>query len=157
MLPLRQWPAPILRRWLGLPAVGLGCLLVGIAGGFATKGRFLLLLSAAVCAACLVKAILLYRLVSRREYTVLEGVCIEVRQRPFQKVCKAKFVDDADHIHVLPLEKGISVCVGRQYRFYLRKQDNTAVQPLPLSMSAELLGYEEIEEASLPPDSEEIL
>ncbi len=156
MVPIRQWPAPILRRWLGLPTLGLGCLLVGSVGGFALTDRFLFLLSAAVCAACLVKAFLFYRLASRQEYEVMEGVCIESRQRPFQKGCTAKFADAADHIHTLPLEKGIRVCVGRQYRFYLRRGRTAAglEQPLPFQPSAELLGYEEVENGSLPPDSD---
>ena len=156
MAPIRQWPAPILRRWLGLPAVGLGCLLVGSVGGFALKDRFLFLLSIAVCAACLVKAFLFYRLASRQDYEVMEGVCIEVRQRPFHRGYTAKFADAAGRIHILPLEKGIRVCVGRQYRFYLRR-GRTATeleQPLPFQPSAELLGYEEVEDTSLPPDSD---
>lgn len=156
MLPIRQWPAPILRRWLGLPAVGLGCLLVGSVGGFALKDRFLFLLSTAVCAACLVKAFLFYRLAACQEYEVMEGVCIEIRQRPFQRGCTAKFADAADRIHTLPLEKGIRVCVGRQYRFYLRRGRTAAEMepPLPFQPSAELLGYEEVEDASLPSDSD---
>lgn len=156
MVPIRQWPAPILRRWLGLPSVGLGCLLVGCVGGIALKDSFLFFLSAAVCGACLVKAFLFYRLVSRQEYEVMEGVCIEVQQRPFQRGCKAKFVDASDHIHTLPLEKGIRVCVGRQYRFYLRKQDDAAkaaAQSLPISSTVELLGYEEIDGTLRPAGS----
>lgn len=158
MTPIYQWPAPILRRWLGLPAMGLGCLLIGSAGSVVLKDRFMFFLSAAACAACLAKAFSFYRLVSRREYDIVEGVCIEIRQHPLQRSCKAKFVDADDHTHVFSLEKGTRVFVGCQYRFYLRRQDEAAKSAshlLPFSPPAELLGYEKIEDASLPADPEE--
>lgn len=88
-----------------------------------------------------------------REYDIVEGVCIEIRQHPLQRSCKAKFVDADDHTHVFSLEKGTRVFVGCQYRFYLRRQDEaakSASQLLPFSPPAELLGYEKIEDASLP-------
>lgn len=158
MTPIHQWPAPILRRWLGLPAVGLGCFLIGGVVGAVLKDSFMFFLSAAVCAACLTKAVLFYRLVSHQEYEIVEGICVDIRHRPFQKGCKAKFVDIADHTHVFPLEKGAQICIGHQYRFYLRKQEETAKSAaylLPFFSPAELLGYEEIKDVSLLDDSKE--
>ena len=144
---LFQWPPAILRRWLGLPAVGLGCLLTGAAAGIALKDRFMLFLSMAVFLACAIKAIALYRLVARGKYEVVEGVCVEVKRQPMQKSCRVKVVDSTDNFRSLTLEKRLSFRVGYQYRFYLRKS-NDAPQPLSLfPQPDELLGYEEIEAA----------
>lgn len=151
---LFQWPPAILRRWLGLPAVGLGCFLAGAAAGIALKDRMMLFLSTAVFLACVVKAIVLYRLVARGEYEVVEGVCVEVRRQPIQKSCRVKVVDSADNIRSLTLEKRLSLRVGRQYRFYLRKSGDTSPPSAPFHRPDELLGYEEIEEAEPADDIE---
>lgn len=151
---LFQWPPAILRRWLGLPAVGLGCFLAGAAAGIALKDRMMLFLSTAVFLACVVKAIVLYRLVARGEYEVVEGVCVEVRRQPIQKSCRVKVVDSADNIRSLTLEKRLSLRVGRQYRFYLRKSSDASQLPNPFHRPDELLGYEEIE-AEEPKDEED--
>lgn len=144
---LFQWPPAILRRWLGLPVVGLGCLLAGAAVGIALKDRFMLFLSVAVFLACVVKAIVFYRLVAQGEYEVVEGVCVEVKRQPIQKSCRVKVVDSADNIRGLTLEKRLSFRVGCQYRFYLRKSGDTSQPPGPFPRPDELLGYEEIEAA----------
>jgi hypothetical protein len=146
---LFRWPPAILRRWLGLPVVGLGCLLAGAAVGIALKDRFMLFLSVAVFLACVVKAIVFYRLVARGEYEVVEGICVEVKRQPIQKSCRVKVVDSADNIRCLTLEKRLSFRVGRQYRFYLRKNSGISQPSSPFSRPDELLGYEEVEPAEM--------
>ena len=143
MAPIHQWPLAILRRWLILPAVGAACLLVGVAVGVTQADRLMLFLSMAVCIACFCRAALFYRTAARGEYTVLEGVCVELRQNPVQKSRKVKIVDAENNIHVLALEKRVKFRVGHTYRFYLRQTE--AAQASPLIPHDELLGYEEIE------------
>ncbi len=156
MARLFQWPPAILRRWLGLPAVGLSSLLTGVAVGITLRDCFMLFLSVALFLACVVKAIAFYRLVARGEYEVVEGVCVEVRRQPIQKSCRVKVVDSADNIRSLILEKRLSFRVGCQYRFYLRKNSGISQPPSPFPRSDELLGYEEIE-AVEPTDETENL
>ena len=113
-------------------------------------------LSLAVCAACGIKAALLYRVVARGEYAVLEGVCVALKQNPIQKSRKVKIVDSEDQVHVLTLEKRIKLQIGRQYRFYLRQTETSQTPPTQTALPTphvELLGYEEIEGA--PSDGEE--
>lgn len=143
MAPIHQWPLAILRRWLVLPAVGTVCLLTGMAVGITQTDRLMLFLSLAVCVACFCKAALFYRAAARGEYTVLEGVCVELRQNPVQRNRKVKIVDVEDNIHVLALEKRVRLRMGYAYRFYLRQAN--AVQTSPLIPHDELLGYEETE------------
>lgn len=85
MTPIYQWPLAILRRWLVLPAAGTACLLLGIAVGITQEDRLMFFLSLAVCAACGIKAALLYRVAARGEYAVLEGICVALKQNPIQK------------------------------------------------------------------------
>lgn len=149
-----QWPPAIQRRWLGLSAVGLGCLLIGVAISIALKDRMMLFLSMAVSLACAVKAVCFYRLIARGEYEVLEGVCIEVKRQPIQKSCRVKVLDYTDNIRSLTLEKRIPLRAGRQYRFYLRESNHAPQQTDPFSRPDELLGYEEIENAELADETE---
>ena len=114
----------------------------------------MLFLSVAVFLACVVRAIVFYRLVARGEYEVVEGVCVEVKRQPIQKSCRIKVVDSADNIRSLTLEKRLSFRVGCQYRFYLRESSDALQPPGPFPRPDELLGYEEIEAAE-PADETE--
>ena len=156
MTPIYQWPLAILRRWVVLPAAGTACLLLGIAVGITQEDRLMFFLSLAVCAACGIKAALLYRVAARGEYAVLEGVCVALKQNPIQKSRRVKIVDSEDQVHVLTLEKRIKLQIGRQYRFYLRQTETSQTPPTQTALPTphvELLGYEEIEDA--PSDGEE--
>lgn len=150
METISNWPSAILRRWIGLFTIGIICLLIGAAAGVALKDRIMFLLSASVCAACLIRAGLFYRLVTQKEYEVIEGVCVEIKQWPLQKNCRVKLVDRNEDTHVLSLEKRSRIHMGRCYRVYLHRRKEGAGKLEPSAICPDsLLGLEEIEDSSL--------
>lgn len=146
---LKEWPPVLLRRWLLTIAAAFGFLLVGIAAWAAAQDRILLALSGAMFLFSLARAALLFRCLLRKDYAVLEGVCIQVTQFPIQKCRKVRLLDAGEQEFTLMLGKQQRTQIGCWYRFYLRR---TADVPIPggwfaASLTAgNLLGMELVDE-----------
>ena len=122
---IKMWPAVLIHRWGLTIAAGFGFLLVGVAVWMATQDRIMLLLSGTVFLLSLGRAALLFRCFVLGNYTVLEGVCVQITPLPLQKCRKVRLLG-AD-------EEELSLCIGRQYtmqvgeryRFYLQRQSDS--------------------------------
>lgn len=104
---IKMWPAVLIHRWGLTIAAGFGFLLVGVAVWMATQDRIMLLLSGTVFLLSLGRAALLFRCFVLGNYTVLEGVCVQITPLPLQKCRKVRLLG-AD-------EEELSLCIGRQY------------------------------------------
>ena len=82
---ITNWPVALLRRWLLSAAVGGGFLLAGVAAFFALKDRILLGLSFSLALFTFLRCLSIYRVVSSGAYEVVEGVCVELKHKTFQK------------------------------------------------------------------------
>lgn len=125
---MKQWPPVLLRRWLLTVAAGLGFLVVGLAVWLALRDRMFLCLSGVVFLLSLGRAVTLFRCFLLGDYEVLEGVCIQTAQFPFQRYRKVRFLDAEEQEFTLMLGKQQRVQVGCQYRLYLQRGKNL---PLP--------------------------
>lgn len=144
-----QWPAVLLRRWILTLAAGAGFLLAGLAVWLAVRDQMMLLLSGAVFILSLGRAALLFRCFVLGNYTVLEGVCIQVASVPLQKCRRVRLLSEGEEEISLYIDKRHTLQVGCRYRFYLQRQNAV---PLPATWIAaslttgNLLGVEEVED-----------
>lgn len=120
MVPLREWPAPLLRRWLVSSGIGLLCLLVGVVMFVTAKDKMMLMISAALSLAVAMRSILFYRLVCAQQYEVVEGVCIAVKRAPLRKQRTIHLMNEDGAEHMIMLDKRLPVRIGRCYRAYYR-------------------------------------
>ena len=111
----------------------------------------MLLLSGTVFLLSLGRAALLFRCFVLGNYTVLEGVCVQITPLPLQKCRKVRLLG-AD-------EEELSLCIGRQYtmqvgeryRIYLQRQSGVSLPGTWLAAAfstGNLLGVERVEDNS---------
>lgn len=120
MVPLREWPAPLLRRWLVSAGIGFLCLFVGIVMFVTAKDKMMLLISTALSLVVAMRSILFYKLVCAQQYEVVEGVCIAVRRALLRKQRTIHLMNEDGAEHVIMLDKRLPVRIGRCYRAYYR-------------------------------------
>ena len=143
---ITNWPVALLRRWLLSAAVGGGFLLAGVAAFFALKDRILLGLSFSLALFTLLRCLSIYRVVSSGAYEVVEGVCVELKHKTFQKQQNVLLMSLDGVEHRLTLDKRTHLRIGNRYRFYFKPADTAYVDGLPQSLRPQdlLLGMEDL-------------
>lgn len=144
-----NFPAPLKRKMFLTALVGIGCLLVGVAFTIFAKDTMMLLLSAAVCAFSLFKAFSMYRVASKKEYEVVEGICLAIVPKLITKFKKIKITDDEGNETTLLLSKQSKVTIGERYRFFFKKTTRMTLgnEHFDSALSSDcFLGYEPITE-----------
>lgn len=142
-----SFPAPLKRKMLLTALVGMGCLLVGVAFTIFAEDMMMLLLSAAVCAFSLFKAFSMYRVVSKKDYEIVEGTCSAIVPKLITKFKKIKITDDEGNETTLLLAKQSKVTIGERYRFYFKKTTRVTLgnEYFDSALSSDcFLGYEAV-------------
>ena len=144
-----SWPPAIFRRWLSTLILGCACLLVGLVAGAGFRDGTLLVLSGAVFLFSLLRAALLCRVILRGDYETVQGVCVQISERPLQKCRRVRFLDAEGNEQTLLLGKQARLRIGYRYRFYLKRGGQPIFDNAWLQSSLatdQLLGYEELGE-----------
>lgn len=144
-----SWPPAIFRRWLSTLILGCVCLLVGVVAGAGFGDGTLLVLSGAVFLFSLLRAALLCRVILRGDYETIQGVCVQISERPLQKCRRVRFLDAEGNEQTLLLGKQARLHIGYRYRFYLKRGGQPTFDSAWLQSSLatdQLLGYEELGE-----------
>lgn len=120
---MNNWPPVLLRRWLLQGLTGWGCLLVGVAMFLTVQDHILLAISGLLGVFTVLYSITLYRLIDKREYEVVEGVCIHIRCLPLcrQRTLFLMTPDGAEQ--VISLDRQSKIQIGNCYRAYFCKSD----------------------------------
>ena len=145
---------PILFKKIWLTGlIGAGCMLFGTVYFFKTGDRILLVLSLLVFLCCIGKAISILRLAKKQRYEMVEGTCIGITQKPFEKTQIVRLMDNEGIESTLRLPKGCKIKIGGQYRFYFSQQNSswTGSRYLDMALMADgFLGYEHIADETPP-------
>lgn len=151
-------PAPLRNRLLLTALLGVVCLLIGLAMFLFAKDRVMLLLSAIVFIFSFYRAWSIYRVISRREYEVVEGTCVGIVPKPLRKYRKIRIMDDDGNESALLLGKHSKIQIGFRYRFYFKKTQRLTLgsEYFDSALSSDcFLGFEELgelDEHSEPPE-----
>ena len=140
-------PKPLLRLLLLTFLAGGGCFLIGLVFFLQEGDMPFFTLSILLFLFSCGKGILLFLQVEKKAYTVLEGICTDVRMNLLggtQDICLA---DAEGTEHCLVIGKGHKIRAGCSYRFYFRNPDGISPGKNPLLKKAlltdNLLGVEE--------------
>ncbi|MBQ8848752.1 MAG: hypothetical protein IJ011_00285 [Clostridia bacterium] len=142
-------PAPLKRKLVLTVSAGILCLLVGVAMCVYSKDNMMLFLSLAVFGVSIYKAYTVYRVVSKQQYEIIEGICIGVIPKPLQRFRKVRIKDNDGNETTLLLNKQSKVKIGDRYRFYFQKTSRVALGSdyLDTVLSSDcFLGYEAVSE-----------
>lgn len=141
-------PKPLLRRLVLTFLAGGGCFLIGLIFFLRERDMHFFILSILLFLFSCGKGILFFFQVRKKAYTVLEGICTDVRMNIFDGT-QDIFLADADgNEHCLVIGKGHKIRTGLFYRFYFRDHDSISPSKNPLLKKAlltdNLLGVEKM-------------
>lgn len=140
-----DFPMPLKKKILIGGLIGATCLFVGITFCIFSKDMIMLLLSIGVFLFSAYRVITLYRVASKGEYEIVEGMCTRIAPKLFGKYCKVTIVDKEKNERTLLVDKGTRIKVGNKCRFYFTKTEKLTIGKeyfdLP-DFSDNLLGYE---------------
>ena len=133
-------PKPLFRRLLLTFSAGGSCFFIGLIF-FLLKGdmpffTLSILLSLFSCG----KGTLFLLLVRKKAYTMLEGICTDVRRNLLGSTQNICLVDADGNRHCLIIEKGHKIHPGLPYRFYFRNPNGIFPGNNPLLKKAFLTG-----------------
>lgn len=145
---MEHTPKPLLRRLVLTFLVGAGCFFTGLVFFLHQKDISFFILSILLSAGSATKAILLGLQIRRKNYTVLEGTCTDVRLKLFRNTHDIVLTDQDGNEHLLRIGKDYKIRPGLSYRFYFRTPDSIpSRQSLLLAKAVQtdnLLGVEEL-------------
>jgi len=126
-MSFKDCPKVLLQKIVLTAFIGIGCLIVGVAYYLFSHDRRTLMLSLLIMAFSLVKAFGLHRIVNRKKYEVIEGTCVDVALKPFNKQYLIKMIDASGLETTLRVGKHAKIKIGFQYRFYFAQRDRISV------------------------------
>ena len=140
-------PKPLLRRLVLTFLVGTGCFFTGLVLFLHQKDISFFTLSILLFLFSCGKGILLFLQVEKKAYTVLEGICTDVRMNLLGSTQYICLSDAEGNEPCLVIGKGHKIRAGCSYRFYFRNPDGISPGKNPLLKKAlltdNLLGVEE--------------
>ncbi|MCM1305265.1 MAG: hypothetical protein NC306_14345 [Butyrivibrio sp.] len=141
-------PKPLFRRLVLTFLAGGGCFLIGLVFFLRNGDTPFFTLSILLFLSSCGKGILLFLQVRQKAYTVLEGICMDVRTNLLggtQNIC---LTDAEGNEHCLVIGKDHKIRTGYSYRFYFRDPDGISPGRNPLLKKAmltdNLMGVEEL-------------
>lgn len=141
-------PKPLLRRLVLTFLVGTGCFLIGLVFFLREGDMPFFTLSILLFLFSCGKGILLFLQVEKKAYTVLEGICTDVRMNLLGSTQYICLSDAEGNEHCLVIGKDHKIRTGLSYRFYFRTSESIPSGQSPLLAKAvltdNLLGMEEI-------------
>lgn len=146
----RNCPPLLFRKILFTLLIGLGVFLFGAAYFVATHDSILLILSAVVFVASMIKGFNLYLIVKRQSYETIEGLCVFISGSFFSRYKKVKILGDDDVETTLRIHKNIRIQLKVRYKFYfshLPKNDFESEYLNAALASDSFLGFERVSES----------
>ncbi len=141
-------PKPLFRRLLLTFLAGGSCFLIGLVFFLQEGDMPFFTLSILLFLFSCGKGLLSFLQIKKKAYTVLEGICTDIRMNLLvgtQDICLA---DAEGNEHRLVIGKDYKIRTGLSYRFYFRDSDGISPGKNPLLKKAlltdNLLGVEEI-------------
>lgn len=112
----------IIRKTLSLSAIGIMCLIVGIAYGIATKDRTLMIMSLIICMVNIYKVFEIHRINKQNKFTVISGRCLE---SVYKLVGKYRIfrIQEGDDIIEISVPKSVKLKVNEEYNLYFKKSN----------------------------------
>lgn len=145
MKGILDWPRPLLRKFLLTGLIGIGCMIFSLVYYIYAQDRVLLILSSFLLVACFLNAFEIYRIVSKKNYEVVEGECRQITSKVIGRFKRVKIVDDNGLETTLRLNKNCRLIIGIRYRLYFCKSpaDDLGSEYLnAVQSSNSFLGYE---------------
>lgn len=137
MTNIKDWPPVLLRRWLLQIAAGVGCLAVGFIMFFAMQDTILLIISAALFVCFCLQWIAFHQMVSKAEYEIAKGVCIDVKHGLLPKQRILCLRSDNGRESAFSLDKQTPAEIGARYRIYSRRNASPLEHPLAVEPLAQ--------------------
>lgn len=141
-------PRPLFKRLLLTFLAGGGCFLIGFIFFLWDGDMHFFALSILLFLFSCGKGILFFLQVRKKAYTVLEGICTDVRINLPGSTLNICLVDAEGNEHRLVIGKDHKIRTGLSYRFYFRNPDGISPGRNPLLKKAlltdNLLGVEEM-------------
>jgi len=153
MNELKNFPKALLQKILFTALIGVVCLIVGAAYFIFSKDTITLVLSGFVFVFSIIRSAGLYHTIAKQKYEIVEGTCIGVSSKPFQKQVTVKVMDDAGIESTLRFGKQTKVKIGFRYRFYFKQGQRVSVGSayFDTALSSDhFLGFDELEEFIAP-------
>ena len=114
-----HWPSPLLRKWLMLVLISLGCLAVGTIMLILNEDKVLLCMSDILALLTVGRCVLLYRKISHGEYEVMEGVCLSTKWSPLQHLRLLCLITQDGEKRFVSISQKAPLQMGRLYRVYI--------------------------------------
>ena len=153
MNELKNFPRALLQKVLFTALIGVVCLVVGAAYFIFSRDTITLGLSGFVFAFSIIRCARLYNTIAKLKYEIVEGTCIGVSSKPFQKQVTVKIIDDAGIESSLRFGKQTKVKIGFRYRFYFKQGQRLSVGNayFDTALSSDnFLAFEELGDVTAP-------
>lgn len=156
MQSIEHIPEVLLRKVLFTALIGASCLFVGIAYYIYMKDGIFLVLSVFLLSFCLFRSIELYKTALRHKYETVEGTCVGLSTKPFQKYTRIRILNQNGVDTTLRIGKQSKIKIGFQYRFYFKQNERLSLgsEYLDTILATDyFLGYEEMGEFPIKDDT----
>lgn len=147
MAGIKEFPRPLLRRWLITVLLGIAFLGVGLAVTLYMDDWGMFILSLILCVSTIIRAGLMFMMMQEKRYEIVEGTCVSVSRIPVGKKKKIKIMDNDGNETDLLLGRNDIVKIGYIYRFYFKDTERLTIgnSYLDSALNADcFLGYEQI-------------
>ncbi len=156
MQSIEHIPEVLFRKVLFTALIGAGFLFVGIIYYIYMKDRIFLLLSGFVFSFSLFRSIGLYETAVRHKYETVEGTCVGISTKPFQKYTRIRILNQDGVETTLRIGKQSKIKIGFQYCFYFKQNERLSLGSDYLDtilVTDYLLSYEELGEFPIKDDT----
>ena len=119
MQKLTEWPPALLRKWLALVLLGIGCLAVGVLMLIISRDVVLLTMSILLSMLIALRCLILFRQIRNQEYTVLEGTCVRTSWIPFQRRRAMCLITEDEEEYTVSIENKMIPRAGEKYRVFI--------------------------------------
>lgn len=146
---MKGCPRVLLQKLFITLFLGAGCLAVGAAYYAAARDTVFLALSGVLSIGCVWRSYSLYKMIARKNYSMSEGVCVGITQKPMRRYRSVRLMDAEGLESTLLLDKRTRVKIGVQYRIYFKQDGRSSLgsEYLDTSLSGDcFLGIEELGE-----------
>lgn len=147
MAGIKEFPRPLLRRWLITALLGVVFFGVGLAVTLYMDDWGMFILSLILCVSTIIRAGLMFMTMHEKRYEIVEGTCVSVSRIPVGKKKKIRIMDNDGNETDLLLGRNDIVKIGHIYRFYFKDTERLTIgnSYLDSALNADcFLGYEQI-------------
>lgn len=116
-------PRPLFFRLVLIFLIGTGCFSIGFLLFFLNQDRILLSLSILLLLFSIIRGLVFYRFLQKKEYLILEGICTGITPRPFSHSFRITLLDKEGNTSEVTLPRKSAPKTGLAYRIYLKKTD----------------------------------